>query len=57
VPAQAGLLAIVAVTIFFMSMDAVAKLLTERYEPFFVAWARYAGQAAITLVVSRRGCT
>lgn len=49
--AQTGILAILAVTVLFACMDATAKVLGETYEPFFVVWARYAGQAVGTLLV------
>jgi drug/metabolite transporter (DMT)-like permease len=46
-----GLAAILGVTLLFAAMDTTAKFLTERYDPLFVVWARYAGQAAVTLAL------
>ncbi|MEM6488399.1 MAG: DMT family transporter [Pseudomonadota bacterium] len=46
-----GILALVGVTLLFGCMDATAKYLGGRYDPFFVVWARYAGQAVATLVI------
>ncbi|MBX2853850.1 MAG: DMT family transporter [Rhodobacteraceae bacterium] len=40
-----GVAFMVATTFLFASMDAAAKELTTRYEPFFVVWARYMVQA------------
>ncbi|MEM1382560.1 MAG: DMT family transporter [Pseudomonadota bacterium] len=48
--AQAGILAILAVTVLFVMMDTTAKWLSQSHHPFFVVWARYAGQAVGTLI-------
>jgi drug/metabolite transporter (DMT)-like permease len=39
----------VLATVLFGVMDTVAKLLTERYDPTQVVWARYTGQTVIVL--------
>lgn len=36
---------------FFSAMDAVAKYLTGKYEPFMVVWARYASQTFWTVLI------
>ncbi|MEM7214672.1 MAG: DMT family transporter [Pseudomonadota bacterium] len=47
---QKGILAIIAVTLLFVAMDATGKHLSQTHDPMFVVWARYAGQAIITIV-------
>lgn len=42
---QTGMLCVLLATLVFVSMDIMAKTLATRYDPFFVVWARYAGQA------------
>ncbi|MBB5516237.1 drug/metabolite transporter (DMT)-like permease [Rubricella aquisinus] len=46
-----GVLFMIAAILFFTLMDALAKGLTQRYEPMMVVWARYTGQVAWTLVM------
>lgn len=46
-----GILLMIAAIGFFTLMDALAKGLTERYEPLMVVWARYTGQVAWTLLM------
>lgn len=41
----------VLVTVCFASMDATAKELTQRYDPFFVVWARYTTHAVGALII------
>ncbi|MEL6746548.1 MAG: DMT family transporter [Pseudomonadota bacterium] len=46
-----GLLAALGVTVCFAIMDALAKLLSQTYDPFYIVWVRYMGQAVVTLAV------
>lgn len=48
---QKGILCIVATTLCFSSMDTMAKLLSARYDPFYIVWARYSSQAVLTFLV------
>ncbi len=50
-PMQKGVACILAVTVFFGCMDALAKALATKYDPFFVVWARYASQAVAALLI------
>jgi len=49
---QKGIAAMIAVGLFIVSMDTAAKALAETYEPLFIVWARYAGQAVGTLAIA-----
>lgn len=49
--AQKGIACVVAVTFCFACMDGASKYLSAFYDPLFVVWARYAVQAAGTLLV------
>lgn len=42
---QKAVLFILGVGLFFTAMDVCAKALSAKYDPFFVIWARYVGQA------------
>lgn len=42
---------ILLVGFFFTCMDTTSKALSQRYDPLFVVWARYASQAAAALLV------
>ncbi|MEL6977642.1 MAG: DMT family transporter [Pseudomonadota bacterium] len=54
-PLLKAVLLVVTVTFFFSCMDSAAKALSERYEPFFVVWARYVVQAVlVTLLLAPR---
>ncbi len=46
-----GVLAIIGVTLAFASMDAAVKALSPTFDPVFIVWARYIGQAIGTLVL------
>lgn len=46
-----GVLAMIAVTICFASMDATVKALSQHHNAVFIVWARYFGQAAVTLIL------
>lgn len=46
-----GVALVLATTFFFACMDASAKALAERFDPLFVVWARYAGQALIAVLI------
>jgi drug/metabolite transporter (DMT)-like permease len=48
-PEARGAVLVVLATVLFGVMDTVAKLLTERYDPTQVVWARYTGQTLIVL--------
>lgn len=49
--AQKGIICIIATTFFFACMDTTAKYLGQRYDPFFVVWARYMSQAVLTIIL------
>lgn len=49
-PMQTGIILVVTATMLLVAMDSIAKLLTQRYEPLYVVWARYTGQAVATLI-------
>jgi drug/metabolite transporter (DMT)-like permease len=51
-PAEArGALLLIAAMALFSSLDAVAKGLMERYDPFQVVWARYLSQALLVVLL------
>lgn len=48
-----GAICMVGVTLMFQAMDASAKILGQRYDPFFVVWVRYLVQVVVvTLAVA-----
>lgn len=47
---QTGMLCVLVATLVFVTMDILAKSLASRYEPLFVVWARYMGQAATAVI-------
>lgn len=54
-PEVTGAALVVGATVLFGMMDTLAKLLTERYDPTQVVWARYTLQAiVVALVVAPR---
>jgi drug/metabolite transporter (DMT)-like permease len=54
-PEVRGAVLVLMATTLFASMDAIAKLMTERYDPMQVVWARYTGQALlVALMVAPR---
>ena len=48
---QKGILCIIGTTLCFASMDTMAKVMGQRYDPFFVVWTRYFSQALFTLMI------
>ena len=48
---QRGILLFCLTMFLFSMMDAVAKSMTQHYEPFLVTWARYASQTFWSLLV------
>ena len=52
-PLHRGVICMIATTLFFSSMDVVAKTLTQTYDPLMIVWARYAGHAvgAVAIIV------
>ena len=50
-PTARGILYMLAAIFLFSAMDALAKLLTSRYEVLQVVWARYAGQTLVVAAV------
>ncbi|MEM7178589.1 MAG: DMT family transporter [Pseudomonadota bacterium] len=50
-PMTRGIIGMVIALFLFSCMDSVAKGLLERYPPFEVVWARYAGQTAMMALI------
>ena len=48
---QKGIICIVGTTLCFAAMDTMAKIMGQRYDPFFVVWTRYVSQAVLTLII------
>lgn len=48
---QKGIACIIGVTLCFASLDSMVKHLSDTYDPFFLVWARYAGQAVGALII------
>lgn len=48
---QKGIVCIVGTTLCFSLMDTMAKIMGQRYDPFFVVWTRYVSQAVLTLII------
>ncbi len=46
-----GILLIVVAALFICLADATAKILGESYEPIFLVWLRFTGQASISLLI------
>ncbi len=46
-----GVVAALLAVALFASMDAIGKGLTQRYDPFMVAWARYFSQAVLVVLI------
>ena len=54
-PEARGAALVILATMVFGTMDMIAKLLTTRYDPMQVVWARYVGQAVlVALMVAPR---
>lgn len=54
-PEARGAGLVILATVVFGTMDMLAKVLTQRYDPIQVVWARYVGQAAlVALMVAPR---
>ncbi len=49
--ATQGILLMLAAVVLLSTMDALAKLLTTRFDVFQVVWARYAGQTLVAVVL------